>query len=1532
MLLTVLADNRIHTLTLADKASGMQWITVPLRNGEQRVARVEAHDGSWVLSPRKGSRMVDSAGRQTDTAVLLASKSSAYAIDDGSMPVSVIARNATENDKTFTITGFVAETTVTIGRAPECSFAYESPYVSTKHASIRFVKNQFVLTDLNSANGTYVNGARVPANSPAILNPGDVIEILGLIITVGFKFLSYNHPDALKVQNNPALAAYWEPPQQNTDNGEEPSQDTEDADYFYPAPRFKRDIKPFKLTVDAPPAAQKPDKTSIASKIGPSMVMVLGALVSGSVMAMRMQQSNGSILTAIPMLVMAVSMIAGSILWPIINRHMENKQIAGDEKKRRQRYAEYLDQVRAQIANEAATQKAILHENRISVQECVNRALRHDPRMMDRTPAHDDFLELRLGVGTLPLAAEIKYPDEHFSIEKDDLSEVVYKLAKEPTDITEVPVSVELRKNAVIGICGSGVSAQQFLFGLVSQLAALHSYEDVKLVLICNPDEREQWAWAQALPHIFSNDKSARYFATSMEEASELSLELGKVAQQRREEKKEDKAIPLPCYVVLCTSKKLMEKSEFIDDLARHPSPGFTLVCMSAERKDLPKQCTSIIELSESEGVISNVADSTGTGVKFIPDIAMGADGCLKLSHALASTRLDIAESHMALPDSLGFMDMYKVGNVEQLNVRKRWQEARASETLAARIGLDPQGEPFYLNLHEKFHGPHGLIAGTTGSGKSEFIITWILSMCVQYSPEEAAFVLIDYKGGGLAGAFDNNRYRLPHLAGTITNLDGAAVTRSMVSIQSELKRRQALFNEAREAAGGDNVDIYDYLRMYHEGKVKEPCPHLFIVADEFAELKQQEPEFLDELVSAARIGRSLGVHLVLATQKPSGVVNDQIWSNSKFKVSLKVSDAADSKEMIQRPDAAELTQAGRFYLLVGYNELFAEGQAAYSGGPYRSSEQYEEPVDDAVVLIGDTGRKLSSAHPASRSAFAESSTPELVAVLGHICDVARSEGLKARQLWLDPIPALVKVEDLESTHDTGIGRHASENSEQDEKHDGSDYILEPIVGVLDDPEHQEQRVLSQPLTAGGNLVMYGGVDSGIEQVLLAMLFDLVKTHDASHCNIYVLDLGSEALGALRRAPQVGDVVVNGEDEKVLRLFDMLESMVTERRGRLAPYGGSFDRYVLEHDDMPSVVFVLNGVAAFTELYEQTLMDRLVRLSRDMPRVGMTLIVVAGTANEIRGRLRSNLKSRLVFALDDPDGYMEVLGSMRGVVAPSRFGQGLVRLGEVTYLFQGAQVLGRGGDEYGYVERACAGMAGEVSGSAVGVPVMPERVDAGYLAGHCGEDVDFPFGVYEGDLTLAGFDFRERPIERVVFNRTADGLAFVRALLRFMSANPKCDLALLDVGKKFADLPGCCSFETQDDGAALDYLCALGDSSDRSPMKMVFVSGMSGLLLRGLPDKTAKVTDFLTSLDGKGAAVVLFDTPNDAMYGSDSWFTAHSSSSNGVWVGAGLDGQNCVQHTYGVGERVDPKVKAPWGYVVLDGGPRKVNLLACGDE
>ena len=253
-------------------------------------------------------------------------------------------------------------------------------------------------------------------------------------------------------------------------------------------------------------------------------------------------------------------------------------------------------------------------------------------------------------------------------------------------------------------------------------------------------------------------------------------------------------------------------------------------------------------------------------------------------------------------------------------------------------------GEICYLDVHEKYHGPHGLVAGTTGSGKSETLQTYMMSLALNFSPDDVNFFIIDYKGGGMANLFEG----LPHMIGQISNLSGNQVRRAMVSIKSENKRRQRVFNEHNV----NNINLYT--KLYKNGEAAVPVPHLFIIIDEFAELKREESEFMKELISVAQVGRSLGVHLILATQKPSGTVDAKIWSNSKFRMCLRVQDRQDSNDMLHKPDAAYITQAGRCYLQVGNDELYELFQSGYSGAPYdENAGSFQSGIATMISLTG---------------------------------------------------------------------------------------------------------------------------------------------------------------------------------------------------------------------------------------------------------------------------------------------------------------------------------------------------------------------------------------------------------------------------------------------------------------------------------------------------------------------------------------------------------------------------------------------------
>lgn len=925
-----------------------------------------------------------------------------------------------------------------------------------------------------------------------------------------------------------------------------------------------------------------------------------------------------------------------------------------------------------------------------------------------------------------------------------------------------------------------------------------------------------------------------------------------------------------------------------------------------------------VIGLAEREGYLLNRDDPSGRRNPLSLDEYVSVEDAFDFALDVARVELDLSDSREELPNRLGFLEMFDAKNVEHLNIAARWRESNASDTLAASIGLDALGDPFVLNLHEDFHGPHGLIAGTTGSGKSEFIITYILSMAVNYSPEDVAFVLIDYKGGGLAKAFDNERMRLPHVAGTITNLDGAAIARSLVSIKSELQRRQRLFNETREVIGGDNVDIYKYLDLFRQGRVSEPCPHLIIVADEFAELKQQEPEFMDELISAARIGRSLGVHLILATQKPTGVVNDQIWSNARFKVCLKVADAADSQEIIRRPDAAEITQAGRFFLMVGYNEYFALGQSGYTGVPYDPEADEGRARDESVEYVSDLGRVLLSVKPRRANASKECKS-EIVTLLDHIAQVADEQGKRARQLWLDPLPGHIEIDEIQRK----FGFKASD-----------DHDLNPVIGMYDNPSCQTQGLLTLPLMQGGGAIIYGASDSGVESILQTMLHSLVKTHTARTFNAYVFDFGSQSLTSFAAAPQVGDVILVNDEEKVRRFFDYMARMISERRSLFAPYGGSFARYCEKAKGCPAILVVVNGMSTFLEAYDRY-EEVFVGFARDAAQVGIRLVVTAEGLGAVRMRIRNSFRQILACDLADSGDYMLLFGSMRGIPQPHGFARGLVKVEDDILEFQGASVCAEDVSSYDFIAGECAKLAAESDVRAPSVPVAPERVSIELVSEfRCGAKC-IPFGVYDDTLEVASFDFSDSPIARCCFQKRKDGARFLSAFLEANVNREGWDIAMLDLSQILNEQPHGCVMATRKDEYAQNYLLGLMGQQqgvfDRN--LLVVVSGMADFLNRCPFDVSSQIRAFLKALASGGATCFLFvDAVSDNSFVYEDWFKAHLTNKDGLWIGAGVDGQSAIIASYNARFLDDSKMDGSKGYAIEGGHARFAHVVASENE
>jgi S-DNA-T family DNA segregation ATPase FtsK/SpoIIIE len=524
----------------------------------------------------------------------------------------------------------------------------------------------------------------------------------------------------------------------------------------------------------------------------------------------------------------------------------------------------------------------------------------------------------------------------------------------------------------------------------------------------------------------------------------------------------------------------------------------------------------------------------------------------------------------------------------------------------------------------------------------------------VNFHPYDVAFLLIDYKGGGMANLFRN----LPHLLGSITNLDGAQSMRALISINAELKRRQRLFSE-------NNVNhINQYQKLYKNGDVDEPMPHLFLISDEFAELKAEQPEFMKELVSTARIGRSLGIHLILATQKPSGVVNDQIWSNSKFKLALKVADRADSMEMLKTPDAAEITQAGRAYLQVGNNEIYELFQSAWSGADYQPDKDEQQIEDHTIYLVNDLGQYeiLSEDLSGLENADDVKQIPtELDAIIDGIHEVAERENITPLpRPWLPPLEERIIA--------TALHPVDFREEWQTEKQP-----LEPVLGVVDVPSMQAQETLRLNMTQEGHMTVFSSPGYGKSTFMQTVVMDLARVHNPERLNVYLLDFGTNGLLPLKKLPHVADTMSIDEEEKIEKFARRINDELKRRKKLLSEYSvASLEMYErASGKEEPIILILLDGFegmkgAKFEEILEKVI----TQVAREGAGIGIHLLLSAGRQNSMRMTLSSNIKTQVVLKMIDDSEPRAIVGRTT-LTIDDLPGRGLIKL-EEPELFQTA--------------------------------------------------------------------------------------------------------------------------------------------------------------------------------------------------------------------------------------------------------------------
>ena len=531
------------------------------------------------------------------------------------------------------------------------------------------------IKDMDSKYGTYVNSELVKEKK---LNHGDIIFIMGLrIIILGDMIIVNKIGDLVRINNQSFMPVQLQiQPVINDDNVLEENVDFfKQEDYFFRSPRFKAGVEPVQINIDAPPSKIEPDNTPIMYVIGPMLCMGMTSLMTGYNSVYGIMKGSSDLKSSLPTLITCLAMLLSMVLWPTLSRNYQKKQQKKKEKLRVEKYTQYIEEKKSLINSEMEKQKQALLENNITLEECSKIILGRKRNLWEREIDQDDFLSLRVGMGNADFGGTVNYPEKRFSVEDDQLQELVFSLGQESKQLENVPIVFSFLKHNITAIIGDGQNKNSFIDGLLLQTIAFHSYEDLKIVLFTNDKNESRWEFLKVLPHVWNNAKTRRYFASTSDEAKELSLNLEQEFQARRykegtrESNTSNYLSYKPYYLIITDDFKSVRELEIIKDVCEQDiNVGYSLVIINNRITNLPNECHSFISIGDKlSGLFENELVSNKQK-EFVADFDPNIDmyECCK---KLFNIPIEVSRGTSNLPSMVSFLEMYDVGRVEQLNL-----------------------------------------------------------------------------------------------------------------------------------------------------------------------------------------------------------------------------------------------------------------------------------------------------------------------------------------------------------------------------------------------------------------------------------------------------------------------------------------------------------------------------------------------------------------------------------------------------------------------------------------------------------------------------------------------------------------------------------------------------------------------------------------------------------------------------------------------------------------------------------------------
>lgn len=1042
-----------------------------------------------------------------------------------------------------------------IGRSPQADITIDSPSVSWSHAQMRLEDGNVRIKDDGSTNGTLVDG--LPAEPEGTLVTGEAVITCGgatIVVRRGKDEVPAPPPGSLNNRTGSGTVPFNRPPRP----GMPPEPERVD-------PPSRKD-------------APTPPKLGLIAVIAP-LVMAVGMVA--------VMKNPTFLMFALLSPVMA------------LGNHFESKRRRkkdiGEEETR---FSKALDKFTADLDKAAAVERARRRDAAPDPATTLRRAALPTTRLWQRRRHAPDFLSLHVGVGNAPWDPPV------------NTSGGVNKLEDEVRDLLEVfripgaPIRADLTGAGVVGIVGDREGALAVARSLACQAAVHCGPADLTMGVFCDPGREETWSWSQWLPHVRRmGDATGGQWVSADRQQSESMLRALRDGIDEH---------PTPAVLLVIDSEVLTEGRDAAARTllghgrplpnARMDRPGTQVsgIVIAASEEQLPAACTTIITARrDAAGTVTRPDDLTT-----VDDVVLGgfsietARFCARSLARFDDPELSIPGA--SLPSLVRLPPLLGMKEISPGAVRENWKQATR---IQVPVGV---GEDGVYGIDLVRDGPHGLVGGTTGSGKSEFLRSVVAGLAANNDPTRLTFILIDFKGGA---AFKTCE-RLPHTIGTVSNLDEQMAERALRALEAELRYRQQVF--ARAGEGIDNLDAY--LATDPE----EPMPRLLLVIDEFAMLAKDYPDVLKSLVSVAAVGRTLGVHMILATQRPAGVVNEDILANTNLRVALRVQSREDSSNVIGVPAASTIgrTQWGRAYIKLGQDDITPVQTALVTG---RAEAESSNIVDLHELSFGKAAERTTTS-----TVVDEKAPTDLDLLIDAIVDANEDLGFQPpRPVWPEPLGERVELAATAELADP------AENL--------------PVVGgvhadrvefaLADEPDRQRQIPAGWDL-GNGNLILLGIGGSGVSTGLTSVAMTMADHFSPDDLDICVIDMGIRDLEPLEKLPHTTAYVGSGPGarEQQSRLMKYLRTELERRRSTPGPHR--------------RLLLVVDGFGElrdeFDDIDGMQLIEGLYRVYADGPGVGMWTVISSARSRAVPPPVNDVTTQKWLFRMADPYDYSAV--------------------------------------------------------------------------------------------------------------------------------------------------------------------------------------------------------------------------------------------------------------------------------------------------